>query len=72
MRKNTMAGNSFFSKEKVEVSAAIITSQLRAISSLIIGMQRVAWPRPQSSGHIKMRGLSILLLKWLPVVKRLQ
>lgn len=54
------------------LSATMITSQLRAVSSLIIGMQRVACPRPQSSGATNTLGLEIPLLKILPIIKTMQ
>jgi hypothetical protein len=55
MRKITKEGNSFFSKKKPLPEAAINTSQFWKINSFIIGIQRVACPKPQSKGATNIR-----------------
>ena len=59
--KNFIAGNSFFRREDMAPSAAIITSHSRCNSSLIIGIHLVACPRPQSNGATNTLGLRLLI-----------
>lgn len=44
------------------LSAPMITSQSSDSKAFMIGTQRVAWPRPQSSGDIKKRGFEEILV----------
>jgi hypothetical protein len=62
--KNCTNGNSFFKSKNDALSATIKTSQFKKISSLIIGIQRVVCPSPQSNGATITRGLWCGLYKF--------
>ena len=61
---NFKVGNSFFNKIYDALSAPIITVQPNVSKVLIIGMQRVACPSPQSRGDKNIRGVDIKLLNF--------
>ena len=50
---NSMSGNALCRNARGPWSAAIITLWPWLLKALMIGTQRVAWPNPQSNGHIR-------------------